>query len=44
MTLFQSTPTGFPAGDRAWPAAGAVVKVFQSTPTGFPAGDGYQLL
>ena len=39
MQLFQSTPTGFPAGDcvRVWSRPQR--DRFQSTPTGFPAGD-----
>jgi len=37
--MFQSTPTGFPAGDGAPIDEPATLPVFQSTPTGFPAGD-----
>ena len=37
--MFQSTPTGFPAGDRRPRQHLTTRKRFQSTPTGFPAGD-----
>ncbi len=38
--MFQSTPTGFPAGDYSFRSASRVMTLaFQSTPTGFPAGD-----
>jgi len=36
---FQSTPTGFPAGDVCATPAFSAVFMFQSTQTGFPAGD-----
>ncbi len=40
--MFQSTPTGFPAGDApSWPATRWTSR-FQSTPTGFPAGDTFE--
>ena len=37
--MFQSTPTGFPAGDVLICMSSMGMRSFQSTPTGFPAGD-----
>ncbi len=39
VSRFQSTPTGFPAGDPCRKARASASLTFQSTPTGFPAGD-----